>query len=104
MAVWWFRVPFVLGVALGLVASGLALVTPVAGAERAGACRSGFVSLTFDDGPAGPTARLVRILRRARVPATFFMVGQRVAAMPTSCAGWSEPASWSAITAGRTWT
>ena len=48
-------------------------------AER-GACRSGYVSLTFDDGPATPTGRLVKILREAHVPATFFMVGQRVAA------------------------
>lgn len=82
MAVSWVRALFALGVTLGVMVSGLALVPPVAGAEQGGACRSGFVSLTFDDGPAGPTARLVRILRRARVPATFFMVGQRVAAMP----------------------
>ena len=54
----------------------------MAGGEQGGACRSGFVSLTFDDGPAGPTPRLVRILREAHVPATFFMVGQRVAAAP----------------------
>ena len=82
MTVSWVRVRFVLGLALGVVVSGLALSPTVAGAERGGACRSGFVSLTFDDGPAGPTARLVRILRGAHVPATFFMVGQRVAAMP----------------------
>lgn len=82
MAKLWVRAPFVLGTALGMMVSGLALSPPVAGAERGGACRSGFVSLTFDDGPAGPTDRLVRILHRARVPATFFMVGQRVAAMP----------------------
>lgn len=64
------------------MASGLAFVSTVAGVEPDRACRSGLVSLTFDDGPAGPTARLVRILRKAHVPATFFMVGQRVAAMP----------------------
>jgi peptidoglycan/xylan/chitin deacetylase (PgdA/CDA1 family) len=41
------------------------------------------VSLTFDDGPArGVTRRLVRILRARHVPATFFMVGSRVAAGP----------------------
>ena len=76
------RAPSVLALALGL--SGLALLGPPAAAEqeRAGRCRSGFVSLTFDDGPATPTARLVRILRGAGVPATFFMVGQRVAAAP----------------------
>src|SRR5688500_11157617 len=82
MAVSWGRVAIVLGVALGMVASGLALSPTVAGAERGGPCRSGFVSLTFDDGPAQPTPRLLRILREAHVPATFFMVGQRVAISP----------------------
>jgi peptidoglycan/xylan/chitin deacetylase (PgdA/CDA1 family) len=54
-----------------------------AAASRA-ACRSGQVSLTFDDGPAGGvTPRLVRILRARQVPATFFMVGSRVAAAPS---------------------
>ena len=46
-------------------------------------CRAGWVALTFDDGPdARVTRRLVRILVRARVPATFFMVGERVARAP----------------------
>lgn len=50
---------------------------------RAPACSAGRVSLTFDDGPSrAVTPALVRILRRARVPATFFMVGERVAAAP----------------------
>lgn len=82
MAVSWFRVQLALVLTVGMLASGLALFPTMARAERDGACRSGLVSLTFDDGPAGPTTRLVRILRRARVPATFFMVGQRVAPMP----------------------
>ncbi len=51
--------------------------------ERAKRCRSGYVSLTFDDGPSAKvTPDLVKILRRAGVPATFFMVGQRVAGAP----------------------
>ncbi len=51
-------------------------------AEARGGC-TGRVALTFDDGPAGgPTDNLLRILREQRVPATFFMVGQRVAAAP----------------------
>src|SRR3954453_18890831 len=46
-------------------------------------CRSGLVALTFDDGPArGLTVRLVQILERLRVPATFFMVGSRVRTAP----------------------
>lgn len=45
---------------------------------RARRC-TGKVALTFDDGPAvGTTLRLIRILRRANVPATFFVVGQHV--------------------------
>ncbi len=57
----------------------------VASAAAPGACRTGTVSLTFDDGPsASVTPRLVRILGRADVPATFFMVGQRVASAPAT--------------------
>jgi peptidoglycan/xylan/chitin deacetylase (PgdA/CDA1 family) len=36
------------------------------------------VALTFDDGPGPYTHRLVRILRRKRVPATFFQVGEMI--------------------------
>jgi len=44
---------------------------------------TGRVALTFDDGPVRRTThRLVRLLRDRGVPATFFMVGQRVAADP----------------------
>jgi peptidoglycan-N-acetylglucosamine deacetylase len=53
-----------------------------ASADARGGC-NGRIALTFDDGPAsGPTDDLVRILRNQKVPATFFMVGQRVAAAP----------------------
>ncbi|MDP3891564.1 polysaccharide deacetylase family protein [Nocardioides sp.] len=48
-----------------------------------GPCASGLVVLTFDDGPdRGVTPGLVRTLTDLRVPATFFMVGRRVAAAP----------------------
>ena len=86
MTTWCVRAPFVPALTLGVVVSGL--VTPLAGSAGASVardspCRSGVVSLTFDDGPATPTGRLVHILREAHVPATFFMVGQRVAATPS---------------------
>ena len=56
---------------------------PAAGEPTARRGCTGTVALTFDDGPAaGPTGRLVDILRRAHAPATFFMVGERVAATP----------------------
>ena len=86
MRMCWVRATFVPALTLAVVVPGLvALLGGSAGASvgRDGRCRSGVVALTFDDGPAAPTDRLVHILRGAHVPATFFMVGQRVAAMPS---------------------
>lgn len=40
------------------------------------------VALTFDDGPGKTTARILKILRRYHVPATFFNIGQNMAARP----------------------
>lgn len=40
------------------------------------------VALTFDDGPGLPTPRLLDTLKRQRVPATFFLVGQMVKYRP----------------------
>jgi cellulose synthase/poly-beta-1,6-N-acetylglucosamine synthase-like glycosyltransferase/peptidoglycan/xylan/chitin deacetylase (PgdA/CDA1 family) len=41
------------------------------------------IALTFDDGPDPDwTPRIARTLRRLRVPATFFVVGERVARYP----------------------
>ena len=41
------------------------------------------VALTFDDGPNPPyTNRILDVLRRERVPATFFLVGRAVVAYP----------------------
>lgn len=40
------------------------------------------VALTFDDGPGPYTLRMVRILRRDRARATFFLVGRELAAFP----------------------
>jgi len=70
-----------IGLLLAPVADPLtaAVAAPV---SARGGC-TGRVALTFDDGPArGPTDDLIRILRGRGVPATFFMVGQRVAATP----------------------
>jgi peptidoglycan/xylan/chitin deacetylase (PgdA/CDA1 family) len=47
-------------------------------------CPAGLVALTFDDGPrVGTTRTLVHELRALHAPATFFMVGSRVAAWPS---------------------
>ena len=57
---------------------------PSMSAPPAGSCRGGYVALTFDDGPdPASTPRLLTALRRAGLRATFFDVGQRVAAYPT---------------------
>lgn len=41
------------------------------------------VALSFDDGPSPYTASILAILERYRVPATFFVVGARVADFPS---------------------
>jgi peptidoglycan/xylan/chitin deacetylase (PgdA/CDA1 family) len=41
------------------------------------------VALTFDDGPwPGATAKIVQVLQRFKVPATFFEIGRQVAEQP----------------------
>ncbi len=69
---------------LSTVVSALVLVLPSGPAEAAPRpCSSGLVALTFDDGPAsGPTGELLDILTARHVPATFFMVGERIRAAP----------------------
>ncbi|KAB2813006.1 polysaccharide deacetylase family protein [Pimelobacter simplex] len=44
------------------------------------------VALTFDDGPVSDTNRLLRVLRRADAPATFFVLGQQVQTYPETLA------------------
>ncbi|MCW2787627.1 MAG: polysaccharide deacetylase, partial [Marmoricola sp.] len=48
-------------------------------------CPAGLVALTFDDGPAATvTPVLVHELLHLEVPATFFMVGSRIATAPAA--------------------
>src|SRR5690606_26813030 len=49
---------------------------------RAGGERTRTVALTFDDGPSAYTDRLLDVLRRLRVPATFFVLGEHIADHP----------------------
>ncbi len=44
-----------------------------------GSRRKRQIALTFDDGPGPLTPRVARLLKRAHVPATFFVVGQQFA-------------------------
>ena len=77
---WWSRT---LGAALigGLVLSLLSLGP--APQARAADCRRGHIALTFDDGPSHHTPSVLDALRRRGVPATFFVVGQRVRSRPS---------------------
>jgi peptidoglycan/xylan/chitin deacetylase (PgdA/CDA1 family) len=46
-------------------------------------CSAGLIALTFDDGPnPAVTAKLVSLLLKLKVPATFFMIGEHVDAHP----------------------
>jgi peptidoglycan/xylan/chitin deacetylase (PgdA/CDA1 family) len=47
-----------------------------------GAARGHYVALTFDDGPGAETPLALRVLRRAHVRATFFLVGRNLARDP----------------------
>jgi len=56
--------------------------TPRGAAQVRQGPRSKQVALTYDDGPSSITPRFLATLRRLAVPATFFMLGQQVAANP----------------------
>lgn len=62
----------------------LAALAPLhTGHDQPAPAAAGCVALTFDDGPdVALTPMLLSILEREGVPATFFVVGQRVAANP----------------------
>ena len=78
----------VLSLLTGLAAAVVLVLSPPAlarGHHRVRPCAAGLVALTFDDGPSSSvTPHLVHILRKAKVPATFFMVGTRVRSAPSA--------------------
>lgn len=53
--------------------------SPASEASAAPSCPSGYVALTFDDGPSPITPRFIAYLSSHHVPATFFVVGSRMA-------------------------
>ncbi|MET9761534.1 polysaccharide deacetylase family protein [Streptomyces sp. NPDC006372] len=63
-------------------AATLTTTTATAAPARAAAC-SGYVGLTFDDGPSGNTTKLLDALRRNGLRATMFNQGQYAAANPS---------------------
>ena len=65
------------------VASGGPVIQVAGSGERSYAMPARTVALTFDDGPDPTwTPRILAVLRRYRVPATFFLVGAHVASDP----------------------
>ncbi|MEU0585518.1 polysaccharide deacetylase family protein [Streptomyces sp. NPDC006132] len=67
---------------LATAAATLTTAAAPAGASQAAAC-TGYVGLTFDDGPSGNTTRLLDALRRNGLRATMFNQGQYAAANPS---------------------
>lgn len=55
---------------------------PPAGPQFYAPGRGKTVALTFDDGPGKTSATILQILRSYKVPATFFNIGQNMAARP----------------------
>lgn len=47
-----------------------------------------YIALTFDDGPAGETTRILDILREQNVQAAFFTIGERADAQPEVVSRW----------------
>lgn len=75
----------VLGVCAGVavvVIGGLTGHVRVAGADNVDCSKVKCVALTFDDGPTPYTDRLLKILNDNDAKATFFMIGNKVAARP----------------------
>jgi peptidoglycan/xylan/chitin deacetylase (PgdA/CDA1 family) len=57
--------------------------SPAAASSHKRACRNGYVSLSYDDGPTTSTPALLRALERAELRVTFFDVGERAEAFPS---------------------
>jgi peptidoglycan/xylan/chitin deacetylase (PgdA/CDA1 family) len=64
-----------LSIAAGLLA-GAALAAPPAAGTTAAACLAGTLYLTFDTGSMSQAALVADVLRRHRVPATFFLANE----------------------------
>ncbi|KJK39155.1 xylanase deacetylase [Streptomyces variegatus] len=72
----------VLATAAAAVLTVTTTMTSTAAPARTAAC-TGYVGLTFDDGPSGTTTRLLDALRRNGLRATMFNQGQHAAANPS---------------------
>ncbi len=68
--------------ALAVLAPAALVPAPAAAAARVNCAKVKCIALTFDDGPAPVTSRLLDTLRKHKAKATFFLVGKRVAEHP----------------------
>ena len=75
------------GLLVGTCVSAIVLVgvsaTPAAASYQR-ACRNGYVSLSYDDGPTASTPALLRALRKADLEVTFFNLGRQAEQFPGS--------------------
>ncbi|MEI7518667.1 MAG: polysaccharide deacetylase family protein, partial [Mycobacteriaceae bacterium] len=69
---------------VALVVAGCGRAANTAGVEPVDCAVDKCVALTFDDGPTPFTDRLLTVLNDAGAKATFFMIGNKVAANPTA--------------------
>jgi peptidoglycan/xylan/chitin deacetylase (PgdA/CDA1 family) len=79
---YWRTVFGVVAAAAVLLIGGLTGHVRLAGADDVDCSKVKCVALTFDDGPSPYTDRLLQILRDNDAKATFFMIGNKVAANP----------------------
>ncbi|MCX4834678.1 polysaccharide deacetylase family protein [Streptomyces sp. NBC_00006] len=70
------------GLAVALMAGACTLGVDTTASARAAAC-TGYVGLTFDDGPSGSTQALLDALKQNGLRATMFNQGQNAAANPS---------------------
>jgi peptidoglycan/xylan/chitin deacetylase (PgdA/CDA1 family) len=79
---YWRTVVGVVAAALVLVVGGLTGHVRRAGADDVDCSKVKCVALTFDDGPSPFTDRLLQIMKDNEAKATFFLIGNKVAANP----------------------
>jgi peptidoglycan/xylan/chitin deacetylase (PgdA/CDA1 family) len=79
---YWWTVISVVAAAAVLVIGGLTGHVKLANADDVDCSKVKCVALTFDDGPSPYTDRLLQILNQNDAKATFFLIGNKVAANP----------------------
>ena len=76
-----------------VMATGVVGIAATAAPSSAATC-SGYVGLTFDDGPTGSTSALLSVLRANGVRATMFNVGQNVQGNPSAAQAQVAAGMW----------